>query len=537
MISRKSLFTSRISTRRQWLPAAAIFALLWVPAALAGPRGIQSHIVDLVRGSNLGQTDVSLLVMDLSNGQKLARIRPKYPMIPASNMKLVTTAAALHTLGADFVFRTELRAFPGHALQADYHGAEEARSNATKTPYGYVLVVHGDGDPGLADPKLLASRGDNIEKMLDRWIDAIKNAGIKRVTHLYVNDRVFDQQFVHPTWPRSQLHRWYCAQVAGVNFYTNCLDVYAQPTKPGQHPRVTIFPTTKLVKTQNLAVTGRIDTFGISRHLGSNRLLFTGKVRHARNKPFNVTVHDPPMVFGHLLAEALRRAGVPVSRVDRVEPDRALPAGTLLHVEQTPLTSVITRCNKDSQNLFAEALIKRMGHKFTGAPGSWANGAAAVRQFLVDTLGSHTAVVSIADGSGLSRDNLITAHVLVELLAAMHRDESLSDVYRQSLSIAHVDGTLAKSKPRMSQRLVGRVFAKTGYINRVSALSGYLVTNDVEEDGGGVSSDEQRVVAFSLLFKGFRPPVYVPQVKLVQDNIIELIDKHLSRTPAASYGG
>ena len=89
----------------------------------------------------------------------------------------------------------------------------------------------------------------------------------------------------------------------------------------------------------------------------------------------------------------------------------------------------------------------------------------------------------------------------------------------------------------MSQRLAGRVFAKTGYINRVSALSGYLVTNDVAENGGGVSSDEQRVVAFSLLFNGFRPPVYVPQVKLVQDNIIELIDKHLSRTPAASYGG
>jgi len=81
------------------------------------------------------------------------------------------------------------------------------------------------------------------------------------------------------------------------------------------------------------------------------------------------------------------------------------------------------------------------------------------------------------------------------------------------------------------------VFAKTGYINRVSALSGYLVTNDVAENGGGVSSDKQRVVAFSLLFNGFRPPVYVPQIKLVQDNIIELIDKHLSRTPAASYGG
>jgi len=121
---------------------------------------------------------------------------------------------------------------------------------------------------------------------------------VRRFGRLVVDDRVFAaQQWVHPSWPEDQLVRWYCAQVAGLNFYLNCVDVLPEPTRPGAAARVRTYPPGPFYETLNRARTGDRDFFVLDRRLGTNELIFRGTVKHRRSAPFQVTVHDPPMFF------------------------------------------------------------------------------------------------------------------------------------------------------------------------------------------------------------------------------------------------
>jgi D-alanyl-D-alanine carboxypeptidase/D-alanyl-D-alanine-endopeptidase (penicillin-binding protein 4) len=272
-----------------------------------------------------------------------------------------------------------------------------------------------------------------------------------------------------------------------------------------------VVPTVNLV---NRAVTGNADTFWVSRKMGTNDMVFRGKVKNRRSSPINVTVNDPPMFFGALLQYRLKLAGVAVDHVVRPAADAQFPAGKTLHVIQTTIDQVLQRCNKDSQNLFAECLFKRMGRKVTGRPGSWDNGAAAMRLFLHDRLGARSAALTIADGSGMSRDNHVTARSLVEVLTAMVRDPRLSEPYVQSLSIGGVDGTL---EHRFHDLKGATVLGKSGYISQVATLTGMVLVPDATRPSG------HRTVMFSLLFNGFVPPIYLSTIHDLQDHIVGLI--------------
>ena len=514
----------------------ALFALcgsLLLPglAGTAARGDIDAKMQTLVRRSDVGKTVVALYAVDLTAGLVLVKQNADEPMIPASNLKLVTTAAALHTLGADFVFETKLilQNPPKAAGGAAGAGAAGAvGGNAPQTDA--VLVVRGDGDPSFGDEAILRVHGGavgDVEALLQLWVDAVKKANIKKVARIILDDGVFDQTFTHPSWPADQLNRWYCAQVAGINFFTNCLDVYPTPTAgASETPLVKIVPEAPFIPATNLATTGSTDTFWISRKIDSNEITFRGTVKHKRIKPVNVTIHDPPIFFGQVLADRLRRAGIAVDEVGRPTLRDVLIDGKPLHVIRTPLPLALQRCNKNSQNLYAEALFKRVGRKVTGAPGSFENGAAAVRLFLQKQIGTAAASVNTADGSGLSRDNRVTAHIMVDVLSAMHKDPKAGKIFRQSLSIAGKDGTL-------DDRLTGlknRVYGKTGYINGVSCLTGYLVvpkpTAAANTAAGATATDDAddaRVIAFSFLFNDLKAPLDV--VMRLQDGLVKMIDE------------
>jgi D-alanyl-D-alanine carboxypeptidase/D-alanyl-D-alanine-endopeptidase (penicillin-binding protein 4) len=171
---------------------------------------------------------------------------------------------------------------------------------------------------------------------------------------------------------------------------------------------------------------------------------------------------------------------------------------------------VLARCNKDSQNLFAEALIKRLGHEATGEPGSWSSGAAAERMFLSRALGPQAARFVIDDGSGLSRDNRVSAELLTGVLLAMHRNPTLAKTYRESLSVGGKDGSLRL-------RFRGRGFAstvegKSGYIDGVIALSGYIRQGDDD-------------YAFSIMLNDY-DQVY--KGKRLIDRIVGAVDGYLA---------
>ena len=505
--------------RFRWLKKISAAGIVFLATTGAMGRTIQGQVTDLLRSNDLGQSRIAVHILDLDDGSELASINADTLMMPASNMKLITTAAALEILGKDFKFRTRLR-----LIEPD----DWSDSDAPEGPNGgTALVLKGDGDPALGDPVLLERHQLSTDDLIREWVDVILGTKVKQIRELIVEDRIFDRQFVHLSWPTDQLHRHYCAQVAGINFHRNILLVYPEPTTIGSTPRIVLDPYAPFIQTRNLALTDTRENFQIGRQPNSNLMTFRGTV--AANRPataWQITVHDPAILLANLLKHRLAKVGVAIEQVRRVADGELLPPGQLLYETQTTLYEVVKRANSDSQNLFAEALIKRMGHTYTGAPGSWDNGAAAVRQFLQRRLGTTAAVVTIADGSGLSRDNRITTRIMVRILKNLYKDEQLGSDYILSLAIGGERGTLKK---RFKNHLKGKVYAKSGYIKGVSALSGYLLIPPNRQN----HINEHRVVAFSLLFNEVQQPVAISQVKHVQDQIVALINESYHPLAAA----
>ncbi|MBI1338311.1 MAG: D-alanyl-D-alanine carboxypeptidase/D-alanyl-D-alanine-endopeptidase [Phycisphaera sp.] len=510
------------SRTARWLVPALVLAAVTTGLPIAR-AGVDSQVAALVRNADIRSTKVSLYAKDLGTNDVLVQLDPDEPKMPASNMKLLTTAAAVSTLGPDFMFKTELRLIPGEAWPPT-----QTPDGKILPPPGPSLAVIGDGDPAFCDNTTLAQFGGDIndlDKLLDIWINAIKATGIKHFDRLLVDDRVFDRQFTHPTWPADQLNRWYAAQVAGLNFNTNCFDVYPEPTSPGQSPRVSLYPESPFINTSNQAVTGNNDTFWVARKIGSNDLSYRGQIKSRRRVAINVTIHDPPIYFGQLLVYRLAKEGVTIDRMGRPDDDLRLPDGKTLHIVQTPILTALARCNKDSQNLYAESLLKRMGKALTGSPGSFESGAAAERVFLNKALGADSSIIQIADGSGLSRDNRVTARAIVDLLDYMQSQNRTGEVYLNSLSIGGEDGTLDK---RFDPNMASTVYGKSGYIAGVSTLSGYLVLGE---------GDHARTIAFSLLFNNIDNKVPLYRIKSLQDQVVKLLDRDLSQRAATPQLG
>ena len=481
--------------RRFAVLLAGIVLLAAAPAGLA--QSLQSEINRIIRAGDLGRASLGLLVLDADTGETLAAHDADMPLIPASNMKLATTAAALGTLGEDFVFSTQLRLHEGR------------------------LIVRGNGDPGFGDPVLLEAMGLSVEGLLDLWVRAVKRAGVEEVEAIIVDDRTFDQEFLHPAWPTDQLLKWYCAQVGAINFNDNCLDIYAAPTSPGAQPEVEIVPQRAAVGLENAAESGSQNSFWASREPGTNRFTLRGTVKHRLVEPIHVTIHDPPMFFGRTLARYLEAAGVEVGETRRVERRRLLPAGRLLAAVETTLPTVITRCNRDSQNLFAEAIFKHLGHQLTGRPGSWSNGAAAVRGYLAGILDAETvSSIVLDDGSGMSRNSRLSARALAELLTHMHGQDDIGRIYRLSLAVPGETGTLDDRFNGIE--LTSAVRGKSGYLNGVVALSGYV-------------SIGERTAAFSMLLNGYRKGVW--RAKRMMEKIVDAVDDELAESQPVKLGG
>ena len=491
-----------------------IVSLALAASALAAP--LDGMLDQLLRSRDLRSTSYAICVIDADTHELLAEIHADEPMTPASNMKLLTTSSALDILGKDFIFRSRL-------------GVSEPDDGVLPD-----LVIQGDGDPALGDPVLLKEAGLTAEELLSQWVDAVKQTGVTHFARLIVDDRVFDRNMVHPDWPKGQLHKDYCAQVAGINFHDNCLHVLPRPAgRVGAAPLYSVYPDSPFLQIFNDATTGKANEFWVDRKMGTNELTLRGRVKSAFYTPVRVTLNDPPIYLARLLADRLAKQGIRIDVITRPKPSEVVTFRPIHRVE-TLLPAVIRRTNRDSENLFAEALIKRIGHELTGSPGSWENGAAAIRTALTKRLGTQATAATIADGSGLSSNNRVSARLLTELLVSLHDDPDNADVFLASLSYAGKsspdnytsDGTL---HGRFKELPVGHwVYAKSGYIQSVSALSGYLIITDPNAPAGPDGKIQPKhTIAFSFLFNGFTPPISNRDMKNIQAKLLELIDEEI----------
>ncbi len=487
---------------KRLLPAFALLAAAAVrPAAVADLAGD----VELeTRRAELGTAAVAVSIRDAATGTSLFALNADQMLIPASNAKLLTTGAALHVLGPDFRFTTRL------------------------LRDGDRLIVAGDGDAGFGDPELLAlmqAEGGaalDVESFLDLWVRPVAASGAERISAIVVDDRVFDRQLLHASWPSDQLNRPYCAEVAGLSFHGNVLHFFPRPAD-GPRPNLDlVVPRAPWVEIVNLATTrkGAADAndVWIARPRDANVFSVYGNVKFAYRTPAPVTVHDMPLFFGRLLAERLARAGIdagPVLLATAGSPD---PAGEpAAPPVTTPVGTALIRCNRDSQNLYAECLLKRLAHQVTGEPGSWATGSAIVRHAFLDRVGDSNlaATLVIADGSGLSRNNRVSASALTAWLDTFEDDQRLGVTFLESLARAGRSGTLDGRFADID--LHGTIVqAKSGYIQHVSCLSGYVTAT------GGA----RRI--FSILVNDLSEPGSVGRAKKMQERIVSPIARDLA---------
>ena len=483
--------------------------------ALVSQADLWSEVHSEIRGSQITRGRIAVSIRDAgsSNAPLVSAFwdngslttASDTPMIPASNLKLLTTGAALHVLGPDFEFATRL------LLDGDR------------------LIVKGDGDPAFGDPELLETmvvgdqHGLSVEDFLRLWTDPVLALDLENIREIIIDDRIFEREFVHPTWPINQLNRRYCAEVSALNFHLNVLHYYPKPGRTGEHPDLKLFePYARWLSPRNRAtsrqgVHDKSDIW-ISRRPGSNEMTFYGNVKFAYRTPVPVTVHDMPSFFGRLLTERLREAGMTVGGYRLASDDDAkLDGKTVGPVIKTPIEVAITRCNRDSQNLYAESLLKRTSYELTRQPSTWATSSSLLRHIVHERLGGRITPpdLRVVDGSGLSRDNRISADTMTSWLNTFHGDERLGDIFMSSFAVARQSGTLKKRFKDIE--LHGAIVqAKSGYINEVSCLSGYVTMPD------------GRRRSFSILVNGLTNPGSVRLAKAMQEKIIGAIARDMA---------
>jgi D-alanyl-D-alanine carboxypeptidase/D-alanyl-D-alanine-endopeptidase (penicillin-binding protein 4) len=405
--------------------------------------------------------ELSAELDDVASGAVLGSVAADAPENPASNQKILTTAAVLHHFGASFRFKTSIC------------GARAGDAVAR-------LVLRGSGDPSLSSEHLRA-----LAKTLAQ-------AGLRHVGDVLLDQSFFDGQFVPPAFEQ-QPQEWaaFRAPVSAASLDRNVVTLNVAPTELGQAARVWFQPegfvdvtgtvrTEKIERAQNVKLTLK----GSGTRLAA---LVAGAIQ-----PGSPAFHwarraeDPTLLAGYGLKAALLAEGIQVSGKIGVGGETEQQA--LATHESQPLSEILPELGKDSDNFYAETLLKDLGAKLKGTPGTSANGASVVLEYLreIEALDAGT---RITNGSGLFDANRVSARTLVKTLLHAYRDPAMSDVFVAQLAVGGVDGTL---KHRFAAFKKQRsIHAKTGTLDRVIALSGYAFRPD------GSSP-----VAFSLIVSG-----------------------------------
>ena len=424
-------------------------------AAGGADAGIRKQLDRILEGHGQPRARLGALVVELPSGRVLYDRNAELPLIPASNMKLVVIAAALDQLGRDHRFETRL------AIRGD------------------DLVVIGGGDPTIGDERLAKARGERITEMFHTWATRLESAGIRQIPgDIVVDDSIFDRRFVHPNWPAGQYQSWYEAPIGGLNFNANCTSLELIPPKGKAAAGARLIPGNTYLELKRRRPNARRKPPVVSRSRDSDVIWVTGAITKSGILG-PVTIRDPGLYFGSILktvlaARGIRTHGSVVRRRVQTNAGRLPDDCHLVAVHRSPLADALGRAGKNSLGMMAEGLIKTLGAR-PGAAGSWKNGRAAVEKFMTN-IGVPRNQFRVDDGSGLSRENRLSASAAVRVLTYMFkRDAATAAMFRSSLAVSGVDGSLRNRLKTPDVK--GRIFAKTGYIAGVRTLAGYVHTH------------------------------------------------------------
>lgn len=426
-------------------PAASAEPPLVAAATRVDAKPIKEAMAQLaVEVQRLGGT-LGAQVIDVQSGEVLAAFGEHRPQNPASNAKLVTAAAALRVLGGHYRFHTGLYG------KIDGEVVDE-------------LVLRGDGDPSL--------------RTADLWQMAVelRAAGVRRVRALAVDQSFFDEQYVPPAFEQ-QPHEWaaFRAPVAAVSLDENTLLFTVRPTRDGAAATVDVQPPGFADVTGSIVTARKGEPekvlVGLEPRGARIAVRLGGKVPEGgRVVRVGRRVDDPRLLAGYALRAVLKQAGVEVTAEPKL--GGAREKSLLVGHRSASVTDLLGALGKDSDNFQAEMLFRAIGAKAKGRPSSPAAASEAVRA-AIESIGAFEPGMVVKNGSGLFDANRATAAATTALLRAMARGAVSAPEFLAHLSVGGVDGTL-RHRFRSSAD-VHAVRAKTGTLDAVAALSGYVV--------------------------------------------------------------
>jgi D-alanyl-D-alanine carboxypeptidase/D-alanyl-D-alanine-endopeptidase (penicillin-binding protein 4) len=451
-----------------------------LPPPKRGVKALKADLASLYQAPAFQNAVWGVLVKSLTTGETLFALNPGTFLMPASNMKVVTMAAAAERLGWDFTFATKVVAtgpVEGGVLKGD-------------------LVVIGSGDPSLG------GRPTEGPSILERWADQIRARGITRVDGRLIGcDNVFDDEGLGQGWSWDYLAWGYATPVSGLDFNENVVRLSFTPGAAAGDPvTVAARPEGSGLVIEAAVTTAAADGTGdvnIARQPGSRTLGVSGLVPAGKTDVTQtVSVENPTEFMVGAFRQALLGRGIEVAR-GAFDAD-ALPAPpdvsgavTLVDYTSPPLSEIGRVLLKVSQNLYADTLLKVIGRPADGGPATTREGRKVLREVLQGWGIAPERYLQI-DGSGLSRYNYLTADVLVAVLTHMYADDRHFEQFINALPVAGVDGTIAgRMKDTKAQ---GNARAKTGSIANARALSGYVTSADGEP------------LVFSMIVNNFNVP-------------------------------
>ncbi|MDQ2974247.1 MAG: D-alanyl-D-alanine carboxypeptidase/D-alanyl-D-alanine-endopeptidase [Acidobacteriota bacterium] len=456
-------------------PTAPVVIQPGTGATTATLAELQARISDVLRKPELAAAMVGVKVASLDTGRVLFEQNANKLLRPASNMKLYTVAAALDRLSPDYHFVTSVYA--------------PAKPDSSGTVHG-DMTIYGRGDPSIA----ARFNAGNYFKGINDLAARIVAAGVKRVEGDLVGDETY---FTGPQygsgWEWDDLQWWFGAEVSALTVNDNALDLWVKPgMKVGSPAVITTGPPDPLLRIINKVTTG---PRGTKRDLAAYRALASDEIEISGSIPLDdngysggLAISHPALLFAYLLRASLAQQGVVIKGKTRTipQPISAASAGTVVSglvevasLQSPPLSLIAAQTLKPSQNLYTELILRTLGNVAAPAPTSVSvdrtsetAGIAVVRTFLREA-GVNPSPLSLNDGSGLSRSDMVTAEATLQLLTYMYRHRYAA-VFRDALPIAGVDGTL-----RNRFRGTGaenNLRAKTGTLSSASSLSGYVTT-------------------------------------------------------------
>ncbi|MEX2527545.1 MAG: D-alanyl-D-alanine carboxypeptidase/D-alanyl-D-alanine-endopeptidase [Gemmatimonadota bacterium] len=433
-----------------------------------------------------------ILVISATHGDTLLALNPAFPLAPASNAKIFTSAGALHALGPDFRFSTFVLAdgvIRDGVLLGD-------------------LILYGTGDPTVSDR---GGRGGT--RTLQALARDLRSQGIEEIRGSVVGDGTFfEGPSIHESWNPGDLNDWFTAPVSALSFNENVATVRVIPGRNGAPPSLRTIPEGAPLAVDNRAVTvdGTRSSLLLARDHPSAPVRLEGQMGQRGGDAWRVlTVPDPALFAASALRRALEEEGITVRGGPRsvTTPDASRVTGTrtwapglapLVHqfpdtpgdgavgtasaprvlavVSSPPLSEILEVVNRRSHNLFAEVVLRTLGRLEHGE-GSFVGGSRALSRILVEKMAVPGHAIRIVDGSGLSRDNRSSPGALVQVLDRMGRSP-FHAVFASTLPEA---GSPTGLQRMYRTEAAGNLKAKTGTIDRVSSLAGMVRSGDGEE--------------------------------------------------------